>query len=407
MKTKKLPVPALKIFSLVLLIFAGLSAEAQDILLSYQRSFLRANLADKVLILEDAATDERAPEFIRALYEYALDFAINNADMLGNDPDMITVTVEAARGLGKNGNDASAELLWNLFASYRNQLTRTEAMKSLGLLAGENTGVIGNINRFLMEQTRLYRFSKSFEAGTELDAAALQASIETLGVLGDASSFVPLFEALNAGYPSVITGKAREAIASLRGDIKSQLLDIIKNGFPSEKLSAFRLASGRSSFSDTEQAELAEAALNAGLSAMPGSAEEETALSTLRYEAVPVLTRLQWAGASPAVIRHFYRVQADYQSGAAPQQRFLEAIGCLSAMGTPEAVQSLVLQLGFLNSHVERDGEYDEAVALAVIKALGTIGDKSAFDYLLYISYLSYSEPVQTAAREALNQLRW
>ncbi|MDR2303546.1 MAG: HEAT repeat domain-containing protein [Treponema sp.] len=407
MKTKKFPVPDLKIFLLILVIFTGLSAEAQDILLSYQRSFVRANLADKASILEDAATDERAPEFIRVLYEYALDFAINNAAMLGNDPDMIAVAVEAARGLGKNGNGASAELLWNLFASYHDRLTRTEAMKSLGLLAGGNARVIDNINHFLMEQTRLYRSSKSFEAGTELDAAAIQASIETLGVLGSISSFAPLFEALNAGYPLVITGKAQDAIDSLQENIKSQLLDIIKNGLPSEKLSAFRLVSGRSSLSDTEQGELAEAALNAGLSAMPGSAEEETALSTLRYEAVPVLTRLQWAGASPAAIRHFYRVQADYQNGAAPQERFLEAISCLSVMGTPEAVQALVLQLGSLNSHIERDGEYDEAVALAVIKALGTIGDKSAFDYLLYISYLSYSEQVQTAAREALNQLRW
>ncbi|MDR0655290.1 MAG: hypothetical protein LBG22_03155 [Treponema sp.] len=405
MKTKK--VPALKIFLFILLIFAGLSAEAQDILLSYQRSFVRANLADKASILEDAATDERAPEFIRALYEYALNFAINNVDMLGNDPDMIAVAVEAARGLGKNGNDASADLLWNLFTFYRDHLTRTEAMKSLRLLAGENTRVIGNINRFLTEQTSLYRLSKSFEANTELDEAAVQESIETLGALGSASSFVPLFEALNAGYPPVINEKVQEAIGSLQGNIKSQLLDIIKNGLPSEKLSAFRLASGKNSFSDTEQGELAEAALNAGLSAMPGSAEEETALLTLRYEAVPVLTRLQWAGASSAVIKHFYRVQVEYQSGAAPQQRFLEAITCLSVMGTPEAVQSLVLQLGSLNSHVERDGEYDEAVALALIKALGTIGDKSAFDYLLYISYLSYGEPVQTAAREALNQLRW
>ncbi|MDR1447030.1 MAG: HEAT repeat domain-containing protein [Treponema sp.] len=405
MKTKK--IPALKVFLLILLTFGGLSAEAQDVLLSYQRSFVRANLAGKVSILEDAATDERAPEFIRALYEYALNFAVNNADMLGNDPDMITVAVEAARGLGKNGNDASVEPLWDLFTSYRDRLTRTEALKSLQLLAGENAQVIGNINRFLTEQTRLYRSSKGFEAGTELDAAVVQESIETLGALGSASSFVPLFEALNAGYPPVITKKAQEAIGSLRGNTASQLLDIIETSLPSEKLSAFRLASGRSGFSDIEQGELAEAALNAGLNAMPGGAEEETALSTLRYEAVPVLTRLQWAGASPVVIKHFYRVQADYQNGAASQQHLLEAIGCLSAMGTPEAVQSLVLQLGSLNSHVERDGEYDEAVALAVIKALGTIGDKSAFDYLLYISYLSYGEPVQTAAREALNQLRW
>jgi hypothetical protein len=38
---------------------------------------------------------------------------------------------------------------------------------------------------------------------------------------------------------------------------------------------------------------------------------------------------------------------------------------------------------------------------------LGELGDKAAFDYLLQIGYLQYTEPVKRAAKEALLKLRW
>jgi hypothetical protein len=107
------------------------------------------------------------------------------------------------------------------------------------------------------------------------------------------------------------------------------------------------------------------------------------------------------------VIKQYYRVQKDFQTGTASKDRLLEAIRCLGAMGSSEAAQVLALQLSVFNSETERSGKYDEAVILALINALGEIGDKVAFDYLLYIGYLSYSEHVQASAREALNRLKW
>jgi DNA-binding MurR/RpiR family transcriptional regulator len=106
-------------------------------------------------------------------------------------------------------------------------------------------------------------------------------------------------------------------------------------------------------------------------------------------------------------IKHFYRVQADYQNGTAPKERFLEAISCLGVMGNIESSQVLALQLGYYNSRMEYNAEYDTDIMLRLIQALRDIGDKSAFDYLLYISYLNYPEQIQTAAREALNRIRW
>jgi HEAT repeat protein len=122
---------------------------------------------------------------------------------------------------------------------------------------------------------------------------------------------------------------------------------------------------------------------------------------------VAVLTEFQWTRASPLAIKHFYRVQTDVQNGAVPRERLVEAVNCLGAMGSSEAAQALALQLGLLNSQTERSGVFDETVTLAVVQALGAIGDKSAFDHLLYISYLSYPEHIQAAAREALARLKW
>jgi hypothetical protein len=76
-------------------------------------------------------------------------------------------------------------------------------------------------------------------------------------------------------------------------------------------------------------------------------------------------------------------------------------------MESAEAAQALALQLGFANAQTEKSRIYDESLILAVIKAIGTIGDKSAFDQLLYVSYLSYPEHIQAAAKEALSHLKW
>jgi HEAT repeat protein len=174
-----------------------------------------------------------------------------------------------------------------------------------------------------------------------------------------------------------------------------------------EKLAAFRAGMGAERFGPAEQGQLAEAALEVALILPPGNAEHEAAVSALRYSAVSVLTGLQWTRASPLAIKHFYRVQTDVQNGLVPREHLVEAVKCLGAMGNSDAAQALTLQLGLLNSQTERNGVFDEAVTMAVVQALGAIGDKAAFDHLLYISYLSYPEHIQAAAREALAHLKW
>ena len=396
---------------LIALSFSAAQLDAQEsIRFSYERNFIRANLAAKSGILLDAATDERAGDFIGELYIFALQFALSNVEFLRDDPDMIILVATAARGAGVNGGNASVRILLDLFREYHDLYSRVEILGALGMLGKGNPQVVGALNQFLEGETNSFRrgnqaFSGQRFAGAGMDASqdftVLRACISALSMLGDGSSFPFLFSAMTAGYPQGVTQETLKALESIQGNYHDYLIDIIRrNPFP-EKAAAFRIGAYNERLSFAERGEIAQTALEVSLNAYSSVG------NSLRYDAITVLTRLRWTPAAPLAIRNFYLVQTDYTSGTVPKERLLEAIVCLGVMGSSDAAVALALQLGYLNSQTESTGEYDEAVILAIVNALGALGDKAAFDYLLYINYLNYSDRIQSAAREAMNRLKW
>jgi HEAT repeat protein len=380
-----------------------------SILISYKRNFVRASLSTKSGILRDAAGDEKAQEFISPFYDFALKFVLDNAELLRNDPDMIALAGIAVQGVGEIGNKSAADTLWKVFQAFEDSFSRGKVLEALASLGKGNSKIIGYLNQFLADQNNLFR------SGISPDLPSLIASIRTLGILGDVSSFPVLFAAMVCNYSQEITAETVKAQESIQGNLKQFLSDVIRKNPPQEKLIAFNLAARSSRFTDADRGLLAETALETALNLIPGESPglsfpqppTEAIAASLRYAAVEVITQLEWVRATPLVIRHFYLVQTDYENGVAPKDRLIEAINCLGAMGNSDAAQVLSLQLGFFNSQTERTGEFDEKILLAVIHALGKIGDKVAFDYLLYMSYLSYPETIQAAAKEALNRLKW
>ena len=129
-------------------------------------------------------------------------------------------------------------------------------------------------------------------------------------------------------------------------------------------------------------------------------------LRELRYYAVRRLTSLKWSRAASEVIRHFDTTLLEYDRGLTSKENLLEAIECLGAMGTHEAAVRITLYLELLNSFVENGQVPDEQIAYAIVTNLGLLGDKIAFDYLLYTGYLDYPVSVKKAAKEALNNLK-
>jgi hypothetical protein len=395
-------------FSLALALALGLGAglQAQDadsIVLAYRRNFARASLSTKLELLKEAAS--RTDAAMGSLYDMAIRFAVDNSALLGPDAQLKDLAVLAASETGKAAYGKSVDDLWALFQAYKDQDVRSAAIEALGKAGAGETRVTENLNAFLASQNSLFR------SGAQPEYPSLQACIGALGELGDGSSFPVLFSAYVAGYSPAIAAQAAKSLGAIKGDYLGYLLRVIAKNPPLEKSAAYAAGMANANFSDDDRGALAEGAMAAALASTAQSASlspvEVQALRELRLSTARQLRALKWQKASPLAIAHFRLVQSDYAKGAASKAEFLEAIASLGAMGSTEAAQALAIYLQLINAQTEQGSPFDEDVLLAAITALGELGDKAAFDYLLQIGYLQYTESVKRAAKESLLKLRW
>ena len=249
----------------------------------------------------------------------------------------------------------------------------------------------------------LKEMNNAFKAGTQVDYGIVSACIAALMEQGNSSSYSALFSVLTSGYPEIIASEAIGALDVIPGNLHLFLLEVIENNPPAEKFIAFRTGINSQRLTVSERGQLAEYALEKSFI----NNEDDADLAALRYASILVLTNLEWKRASAQAIRHYYRVQADFIQDRISKDRLIEAITCLGAVGDSDAALVLILQLGLINARKERTGAFDPEITMAVINALGNIGDNAAFDNLLFTSNLSYNEDITSAATEAISRLKW
>jgi hypothetical protein len=137
-----------KIYVLLCFSLATISAQA-SVLISYQRNFARANLTEKLNILNDAATDPSVA--------------------------------------GQTGHKDSTETLLKRCSLYSGSSIRVEILNALATTAQGNARVIAELNQLLDDQ------NSAFLTGMAPDYQAFQAGIAALGALGDESSYPVLY----------------------------------------------------------------------------------------------------------------------------------------------------------------------------------------------------------------------
>jgi len=368
-----------------------------DKLRAFQRNFLRASLTTKIQVLQDAA-DETDVD-MGPLYLQALDFAIENATFLRDDPSARDLAILAVRLVGISGHREALTPLWDLFSIDRNSSVRIEVLNAIAELAPPDPEIVQRLNRWVMSQNQAYR------DGEAVDESVLAEAAVTLGVLGSESSFPVLFSMSTVGYPDMIGDRARQSLYKIEGDFTDLIERVIRENPATEKLEALRIAIANESLSAEEKARIASGALEVALEMTPRRSDEREYQRQIRFEAIRVLTDNAWSSATKNVIAHFNLVLEEFSVGTARVSHVLEAVDALGAMGTHEAAERLSLYLDVLNSDVENGKNYEEQIVLAVIRNLGILGDRAAFDRLLYANYLNYSERVKKAATEAINKL--
>ncbi|MCL2211416.1 MAG: hypothetical protein FWB95_05805 [Treponema sp.] len=289
------------------------------------------------------------------------------------------------------------DVLWGIFLQNPDTSTAVDILIKLGKLGKGKKYIIENLNNYLMGINLL------FKSGSAVNYVVVSACISALMELGDSSSYPALFSVLYAGYPEVIASEAHGALDMIPGNLHQFLLNVITNNPSDEKFAAFRTAVNSERLSISERGHLAERALEKALE----ENEENIDLSVMRYSSVNALTRFRWTRANALAIRHYYRVQSEYQQNMVPKHRFLEAIACLGAVGNSDAALVLGLQLGLINARTETTGAFDPDITMAIVQALGRIGFHAAFDHLMYVSNLPYPDDIVAAAGEAINRLKW
>jgi len=364
---------------------------------SYIQKFIASDILIKADVLRSAKNDSTMNEHIGEFYEYAMKFVLDNYAQMGGLAYFNNIINISLRGLIDTGRSESLGILWRLFSEYPDNRAGAEILVAMGVLGKGNRTITGYINNYLMERNVIFR------SGGSVDYSMISACIAAIMELSDSSSYPALFASICAGYPEVISSEAYGALELIQGNLHNFLSGVIENSPPDEKFAAFKAGVNSERLSLWERGQLAELALDKTLS----EDDDNLDMTAMRYAAVLALTGFRWTRANSSAIRHYYRVQADFLNDAVSRERFIEAIMFLGAVGNSEAALILGLQIGLINARMESVGSFDAEITLAIVQALGLIGDNAAFDHLLAVKNLSYPDNIIAAAEEALERLKW
>lgn len=392
------------VFAAAAIVFLAAGVFAQDskkVLETFRRNFDIASLDVKIQILQDAAAGTSASD-MGPLFQQALDFVVDSGSLIPSDPRYRQLTAAATGYLAKFPYQPARGSLWKMYVIDSDTTTLVNAAAALGQVAAGDAEIIASLNRWLEAQNTLFSSGKPI-----VSLQVIAATLKAVGKLADAGSFAPVFSAMTLGYSEEMTGIARDALFLLKGDLKDSLLAVVRTRPNAEKRAALQMALGSDRLSEEQKGQVAELALDIGVRTVPADAPGRAALRELRFAAARALGDRKWSRATSLLIEHLDATIGEYDKGLTDKRYLIEAAAALGAAGTHEAAVRLTQYLLLVNSYTEKAKGYDEQVVLAIIVALGRLGDRVAFDDLLYTQYLGYSAQAKKAAREALERLKW
>lgn len=387
----------------MVMLIAGL-ASAQDaakILETFKRNFAIASIEVKIQILQDAASNPNVKE-LGPLFHLAIDFVLDNISIVDTDARFNQLGALAVEQIGSISYAPARASVLRLFLEDTDTDIRTRSVTALGEIGAGDAEVIANLTSFLDRQNSL------FASGTiGPDITVIPSLAKVLGKLGDPASFGVLFTAMNLGYSAQISEVAKGALAAIKGDLRQMITDLIRASPPAEKKLALSMALESTRLSPQEKAQVAEFALDVGLHAPAADSASKEPLRQLRYQAAGALGAFAWPKATGLLIENLDMAIMEVDRGLSDRSRLLEAVAALGSMATHEAAVRLTQYMMAMNSYTEKGKGYDEQVVGAVVDNLGKLGDKVAFDDLMYAQYLDYSNTIKKAARAAINKLKW
>lgn len=365
-----------------------------------QKRFVGGNLKDKTTSVKEASEAE-----VVDLSKAAVEFSINYKDIMGDDRELSALAVAGIIAIPQSyieeAPDSEKKLLSEKFLQvykiFDDNTVKITVLNKISSCSLNGSAFTSTLNDFIKN-----------ENPASYDMALVKTIIQTLGNIGDADSFGILFEAIPKKDWELLRGDLEKSFKMLLSDNQNLTLDLISKGNPLELRTIFDLIAKNDENSKNFSAEIAENVLLRSIYIIDNSSSAGEDLPVLQQEALALLKNLQWTRASNTAVKYFEQAAREYKNGVIKEEDFCSIITSIPIVSPIASIQPLSSYLVSLNQLME-DKSYTPAenVVLSLISALGSVGDKNAFDALLGVTYYEYSNTVIAAARDALAKLKW
>lgn len=369
--------------------------------------FVMGSVQDKTSILQDISekyffTDESTPDVFKTMPLEAVTFVVTAVQNVGVQQSLIDLALVAVP-LYPVQNQGDIALLWSLFKQVPSKELYVKIFDKL-LELPENSKLLYNYSE------DMYAFVlEDINSGLANKEASLLAT-EIMGRINKSTSFKNLFNLYLANTDEDLNTVIEASLLKTLPVSETVALSLMEDTSVSvrEKLSFFYLVQSSPEISDIFKSDLAEKLLSIATINVGDSEEERAELIELQFATLHRLSSSLWVKAMDTVVDFFPIARSEYEQGLISAEQFVDVLYCLQNFATNGSVAVLNGYLKDLNSAASTDmSSVDENVVMAVITGLGALGSKEAFDNLLYVTYLPYSEKVRTTARDAMAMLQW
>ncbi|MBQ7905326.1 MAG: hypothetical protein IJ361_06185 [Spirochaetaceae bacterium] len=372
---------------------AQLDKSSED--LTIFANFITGSLYDKVDIIKSVSSDE-VPQIF---FEQSLEFALQNKDLIENHPAYYPLILSSIKKLNFNSSETTDDLLLKIYNDFSDYNLRLAILNAFSIIKIDNPNVSILVNDVVTQE-----FEKKDSSSVDFFVAGLK----TLENIKDINSFDLVFSCYKENISEEITQASCDTLYSLSPMYNDKILNIVINNDLEDKALAFKIVTTNPKKDKNFSAEIASKLLFETINNIGEVSELSQEQIGLQLAAFKILEESKWTKETSLVLDFFDLAQKEYYELMISEDEFTSIIYALKEFPTTETCRALTDFLASQYSETLTTGSYNNDVMLAVISTLGELGDKDAFDTLLYvISCPDYSDEIITASRTALEKLKW
>lgn len=394
-----------KIFLFIFVFLFGLNLFSQETLSENSQDkvdeslifskFIVSSLQEKAELVKMTEINQVSQLF----FEQALVFAVEHKNLIESYPAYYPLILASIQKLNENSSEKTDDLLLNVYKDFNDYNLRLAVLNAFSLIKVDNPEV-ASLVKDVVEQ----EINKNDMSTLDIFVAGLNA----LANIKYADSFDLVFECYKKNICEETTVASCNALYALSSLTKDKILNLVDNGDLIDKTLAFHIVTTNPQKDKNFSSEIASKLLFETINISGEVSELSQEQISLQLTAFKILEDSKWTKETSLVLKYFELAQKEYYELMISEEEFISIIYALKEFPTTETCKALTEFLSSQYSETISTGTYNYAVLMAVISTLGELGDKEAFDTLLYvISCPDYPDDIISASRDALEKLKW